>query len=90
MTTTPTRPARLLTTPEVAEVLGVEVRTLERWRKAGTGPPFMLFGRTLRYHPGRLAQWLAAHEQGAPSARGAGASRGEGTRPARGGAPRGR
>ena len=67
MTVTPSRTTRLLTTDDLAELVGVEVRTIERWRKAGSGPPFMLFGRTIRYHPARVQQWLAACEQGTPS-----------------------
>ena len=71
MTTTPSRTARLLTTDDLAGMIGVEVRTIERWRKAGTGPPFMLFGRTIRYHPARVQAWMLAREQGA-TARGKG------------------
>lgn len=90
MTATPSRPGRLMTSPEVAELLAVEQRTLERWRKAGTGPPFMMFGRTIRYHPGRVHAWMLAREQGTPSpAGGATPAPGRGT-PARAGAPRGR
>ncbi|WP_114856462.1 helix-turn-helix domain-containing protein [Brachybacterium sp. YJGR34] len=67
MSTTPTRPARLLTSDDLAELLGVELRTIERWRKSGKGPPFMLFGRTVRYHPTRVQQWMVSREQGGPS-----------------------
>ena len=67
MTTTPSRTARLLTTDDLADLIGVEPRTIERWRKAGDGPPFMLFGRTIRYHPARVQQWLASREQGTPT-----------------------
>ena len=81
MTTAPARTARLLTTDDLAGMVGVEPRTIERWRKDGSGPPFMLFGRTIRYHPARVQAWMLAREQGAPS-------RGRGT-PGKG-APRGR
>lgn len=67
MTATPSRTARLLTTDDLAGMVGVEVRTIERWRKAGSGPPFMLFGRTIRYHPARVQAWMLAREQGTPS-----------------------
>lgn len=68
MTATPSRTARLLTTDDLAVMIGVEVRTIERWRKAGTGPPFMMFGRTIRYHPARVQAWMLSREQGAPRA----------------------
>lgn len=71
MTATPSRTARLLTTDDLAEMVGVKVRTIERWREDGSGPPFMLFGRTIRYHPARVQAWMLAREQGAPSRRGA-------------------
>lgn len=73
MTTTPARTARLLTTDDLADMVGVEVRTIERWRKSGDGPPFMLFGRTIRYHPARVQAWMLAREQGTPARRRGGA-----------------
>jgi hypothetical protein len=32
-----------------AKAVGKTVRTLRKWRKLGTGPPFTFFGRTVRY-----------------------------------------
>jgi len=72
MKSTSTGRTRLLTTEDLAEMTGVKPRTIERWREAGSGPPFMLFGRTIRYHPARVQAWMLAQEQGAP-ARGKGA-----------------
>lgn len=89
MTATPSRTARLLTTEALAELVGVEVRTIERWREAGTGPPFMMFGRTIRYHPTRVQAWMLAREQGAPTAPRGTPSASRGT-PSRKGTPRGR
>lgn len=66
--TTPSRTARLLTTDDLAAMVGVKPRTVERWRAAGEGPPFMLFGRSIRYHPARVQAWMLAREQGTPSA----------------------
>ena len=66
--TTPSRTARLLTTDDLAAMVGVKPRTVERWRAAGEGPPFMLFGRAIRYHPARVQAWMLAREQGTPSA----------------------
>jgi GNAT superfamily N-acetyltransferase len=39
----------LLTARELAAELKVAMRTLERWRRAGTGPPFSRFDHTVRY-----------------------------------------
>lgn len=42
--------APLLTTAEVAAILGVAPRTVERWRNLGGGPPYVRIGkRTIRY-----------------------------------------
>ena len=101
--TTPSRTARLLTTDDLADLVGVKPRTIERWREnrmlaaAGewtedlgeTGPPFMPFGRTIRYHPAHVQAWMLARERGTTSA-----SRGTPSASRRGtpskGAPRGR
>lgn len=31
--------------------VGVSAKTLARWRKAGTGPPYVAVGRKVRYWP---------------------------------------
>lgn len=80
MTTTPSRTARLMTTDDLAELLGVTERTIKRWRASGDGPPHMMFGRTVRYHPARVQAWMLAREQGTPSRKGATPARGRGTR----------
>lgn len=38
----------LLTRREVAELLNVSTRTLDRWREAGVGPAWMEFGGVVR------------------------------------------
>lgn len=93
--TTPSRTARLLTTDDLAAMVGVKPRTVERWRAAGEGPPFMMFGRAIRYHPARVQAWMLAREQGTPSAsrRGTpskGTPTGSRGTPTSKGAPRGR
>ncbi len=60
MTTTATH--RTWTAAEVAEFLGVPVRTLHQWRYLGTGPPAYRVGRHLRYLPDEVFRWL--REQG--------------------------
>jgi DNA-binding transcriptional MerR regulator len=50
---------------EAAKLLHISKATLERWRKLGTGPPFMRFpgnrGRVL-YRVAHLMEWLNAQE----------------------------
>jgi excisionase family DNA binding protein len=50
----------LMTTRQLAERLGVSVRTIEGWRRTGTGPRFVKVGRVARYHPDDVARWVAA------------------------------
>ena len=51
---------RTMLPPEiVAELLGVDVRTLYAWRAAGTGPRCYKVGKYLRYDPGDVEAWLA-------------------------------
>lgn len=49
----------LLFQSQLARRLGVTVRTLERWRTEGEGPPFLKVGRGVRYDEADLAAWLA-------------------------------
>jgi excisionase family DNA binding protein len=48
----------LLTQQQVAEMLQVSVRTLERWRQNGSGPPFVKVGRSPRYRLADIERWL--------------------------------
>lgn len=54
---------RLLTPDDVAEVLGVPVKTLYRWRHVGTGPPALVVGRHLRYRRRALEAFLEGLER---------------------------
>jgi predicted site-specific integrase-resolvase len=45
---------------QAAEVLGVSVHTLEKWRRSGyegVGPRYRLHGRHVRYDPRDLLAW---------------------------------
>ena len=57
---------KLLTTKEVAEILGeVSTRTLEDWRRQGKGPDFVtISGKMVRSRPVAVDRWLRAHERG--------------------------
>ena len=49
-----------LTEAEAARALDVSLRTLQRWRASGMGPPYSRVGpRRLRYSHTDLALWLA-------------------------------
>jgi len=50
---------RLLLPSEVADMLRIEVDTLEGWRTKGIGPRFLKFGRReIRYRPSEVLRWL--------------------------------
>ena len=46
----------------------VPIRTLERWRFTGAGPPYTKIGRTIRYAIVDLDQWMARHRRTSTSA----------------------
>jgi len=50
-----------VTTDELAYLWSFHPRTLQRWRKAGTGPPWFRVGRRVYYDHAQLAQYLDAH-----------------------------
>ena len=50
---------RLLTTRDVAELLGVSSESVLRWVRAGTLPGIRLPGGALRFRPDEVEQWLA-------------------------------
>lgn len=52
---------RLLTTRDVAELLRVHCKTIERMARAGRLPSLRVFGR-IRYRRCDIASWLAARE----------------------------
>ena len=49
---------RLLNQTEVAKLLGVSTRTLERLRVTGTGPRFTRLNKLVRYRPCDLADYV--------------------------------
>ena len=64
---TPSR-TRLMKERETAEILGVEVSTLRRWRWAGRGPVFCKIGSAVRYEPEVIAAYIAANRRQSTSA----------------------
>ncbi len=54
----------LLTKREVAELLRIGVRKLERMTADGSGPPSVKFGRSRRWLRRDVMAWLEAHREG--------------------------
>lgn len=52
---------RLWTTEQVADYLGVPVRTIYAWRKRGHGPKAFRIGKHLRFRPADVHTWLDQH-----------------------------
>jgi predicted DNA-binding transcriptional regulator AlpA len=48
----------LLNQKAASKLLGLSVRTLERHRVAGTGPPYACLGRLIRYRESDLKDWV--------------------------------
>jgi len=51
---------RALTEREVAELLGLSVATLRAWRHRGKGPRFLRLGRSIRYLPSDVNDFVRA------------------------------
>jgi excisionase family DNA binding protein len=49
---------RLMTLPEVSELLGIPVATLYRWRHRGEGPRGYRIGRHVRYRRSAVDAWI--------------------------------
>jgi excisionase family DNA binding protein len=53
--------SEVLTTAQLADLLGIHQRTLLRLRARGDGPPVIKIGRIYRYRRVAVEEWL--HEQ---------------------------
>ena len=49
---------RLMTLPELSEMLGIPVETLYGWRHRGEGPVGYRIGRHVRYRRAAVEEWL--------------------------------
>jgi len=49
---------RLLTINEVADLLGIPVATIYRWRHIGDGPPGYRIGRHVRFRRAEVEAWI--------------------------------
>jgi predicted DNA-binding transcriptional regulator AlpA len=48
---------------ELAKMLGLSARTLDRWHSLRAGPPRVCVGRTILYNVESVRAWLRSHEQ---------------------------
>lgn len=48
---------------ELANEMGVSVRTIKRWRAARTGPPFMKLERRVYYRKRAVQEWMQGLDQ---------------------------
>ena len=53
---------RYITAHRLAALLGVTVRTLERWDAARIGPPKIKIGKRVLFDVAKLPEWLATRE----------------------------
>jgi excisionase family DNA binding protein len=54
---------RLLTEKQVADYLNVTVRTVQRWRAEGTGPPVLYANNRPRYRRADVEAWLQRRDE---------------------------
>ena len=57
-----THPRTLVDRTQMAHILGVVPRTVQRWQYE-RGLPVIKLGKYLRYDPERVLTWLHGHEQ---------------------------
>jgi excisionase family DNA binding protein len=50
----------LVTEDEAASLLRVSLTSVRRWRREGCGPVYRKIGRSVRYRPDDLADFIAA------------------------------
>ena len=53
-------PDRFLGVVELSAILGFSQRTLHRWRKAGSGPPYHRVGNRVQYRWREVQAWVDA------------------------------
>lgn len=58
---TPTEFPRLITPDQLAEMLSVSTKTLDRWRRGGSGPACIQVGGSVRYRAADVEDWLSAN-----------------------------
>lgn len=54
--------ARLLSAKDIADLVGVDAKTVRRWRSEATIPPAIEIGGVVRWRMTVIQEWLAARE----------------------------
>jgi excisionase family DNA binding protein len=54
--------AEYLTTKQVADLLQVTERTVEKWRERRDGPPYSRLGSLIRYSRTEVEKWVADNQ----------------------------
>ena len=57
-------PEALLSPQQLADYLGVPIRTVYVWNSTGTGPRRVRVGKHVRYRPVDVAAWLDRQAEG--------------------------
>jgi len=52
-----------LTEKDAARLLAISHRTLQAWRRIGTGPSFVKLGRAVRYRKHDILAWADGHRR---------------------------
>ena len=60
---------QFLNEQELAELLGVKVSTIRRWRQCQKGPRYIKVGAAVRYDHADVAAWLACRPSGGEAVR---------------------
>ena len=55
---------KFLTEKQVAEIMGLSIKTRQRWRLFGEGPEFKKFGTAVRYPANALEAWIESAPHG--------------------------
>ena len=55
---------KFLNEKQVAEIMGISVKTLQRWRLFGEGPGWKKFGTAVRYPADALQAWIENAPEG--------------------------
>jgi predicted DNA-binding transcriptional regulator AlpA len=60
----PSQLETLLTERQVAEISGMSVASVRRWRHKKQGPKYLKVGAAVRYRPADVAAWLDSRPSG--------------------------
>jgi excisionase family DNA binding protein len=54
----------VLTPDELSKSYKISKRTLENWRRNGSGPPWIRIGRQIRYPRSGIKEWIETQNKG--------------------------